>query len=97
MTKMEPIDPASTKTSLEQNQIYLERATEKCRTHQTRDDDKYTWSADHLVSILFESKIPTMAQLSTNERGEYTAQHMEAIELGMSSTKWQTLFGAPPT
>ena len=37
-----------------------------------------------------------MAQLSTNERGEYTAQHMEAIDLGMSSTEWQKLFGLPP-
>ena len=65
-------------------------------TIQTRDDNKYTWSADMLVAILFESKIPTMSQLTTNERGEYTAQHMEAIDLVMSSTEWQKLLGLPP-
>ena len=96
MTKMEPIDPASTKTSLEQNQMYLERANERCLALQTRDDDKYTWSANSLASILFESKIPTMAQLTTNERGEYTAQNMKAIDLVISSTEWHQFFGVPP-
>ena len=95
MTKMEPIDPASTKTSLETILTYLERAIEKCMTIQTRDDDKYTWSADVLIAILFGSKIPILIQMAINERGEYTAQEMDPIDLIMSSIDWRKL-GLPP-
>ena len=93
---MEPIDPANTKTSLEIIHNRFERAMEKVSAVQTKDDNKYTWSADMLVAILFESKIPTIGQLTTNERGEYIAQDLEAIDLVISSTKWQQSHGLPP-
>ena len=96
MTKMEPIDPASTKTSLELNQIRLERVDERCTALQTRDDDKYTWSANTLSAMLYESKIPTIGQLTTNERGEYIAQDLEAIDLVIGSTEWHQSYGLPP-
>ena len=63
---------------------------------QTRDDDKYTWSANTLSAMLYESKIPTIEQLTTNERGEYIAQDLEAIDLVISSTEWHQDYGLPP-
>ena len=95
MTKMEPIDPASTKTSLETILTYLERAIDKCSTFQTRDDNKDTWNADSLIAIILGGKIPLLGQMSTNDRGEYTAEGLDPIDLVMSSMDWQML-GLPP-
>jgi hypothetical protein len=95
MTKMEPIDPASTKTSLETILTYLERAIDKCSTVQTRDDNKDTWTADALIAMIFGGKTPLLRQMFINDCGEYTAEGLDPIDLVMSSMDWQKL-GLPP-
>ena len=95
MTKMEPIDPASTKTSLETILTYLELAIEKCSTVQTRDDDKYTWTTDAVIAMIIGGKFPVLVQMAINDRGESTAQARDPAELIMSSIDWQRL-GLPP-
>ena len=89
MTKIEPIDPASTRSSLEIIHNYLDRAIERSKNIQTKDDDKYTHTAGSIISMEFGGRFPTSNEMSIDENGELTPAGIEAIELIMSTAEWQ--------
>ena len=79
---MEPIDPANTSASLELIHTRWERAMEKWKNIQTKDDDKIT-------HIIFGGRFPFTSKMSINSFGELTAGATEAVDLTMSSLDWQ--------
>ena len=95
MTKSDPIDPASTDASLETIHNFWDRAIERSKTIQTRDDGKQTHTAGSIISMIIGGRFPTTAELSIDEAGEFSCVGIEAIELIMSTAEWQKRGLAP--
>ena len=89
MTKIEPIDPASTDASLEMIHNYQGRAVEEKKNIQTKDDSKVTHTASSIVNMIIGGRFPSTDELSINENGEYSGDSIEAFELTMSTAEWQ--------
>ena len=77
MTKIEPIDSASTDASLEMTHNYWVWAVEQSKNIQTKDDAKVTvtHSAVPIVKMLISGRFPTLDKLQNREYSSDTGSY----------------------
>jgi hypothetical protein len=86
---MAPIDPQDADNSLEDCARQLDQFVSAANCFHVKGDDKYTISAECVIFMITNRRIPTIDEMTTDDYGLRSISDIDLVDLRMTSRQWE--------